>query len=284
MGNTPKIALNMSLIKQFMWEFGPDRTFAKIREAGVSYFELSQIDMTDQLIEDILKATEQHGVTVMATSVNYQPLFGNNAKGLDMVRDFDKIVDYNHRLGVKYIRDSLIPRSCIHSERGFYEAAAVFNEYGKRFLDEGIQLCYHNHHFEFERFGDKTGFEILVENTDPKYLQFEPDVHWIQRAGQNPIDWIRRLAGRESLVHLKDYRIRFPDGDPAPDIFTREQCIQFAELGQGNLDIPEIIKVSLACGAEYLPVEQDQTYGKDPFECLKESVAYLKSIGCQDLL
>ena len=31
MGNTPKIALNMSLIKHFMWEFGPDPTFAKIR-------------------------------------------------------------------------------------------------------------------------------------------------------------------------------------------------------------------------------------------------------------
>lgn len=284
MGNTPKIALNMSLIKHFMWEFGPDPTFAKIREAGVSYFELSQIDMTDQLIEDILKASEKHGVTVMATSVNYQPLFGNNAKGLDMVRDFDKIVAYNHKLGVRFIRDSLIPRSCIHSEKGFYEAAETFNAYGKRFYEEGIQLCYHNHHFEFERFGDKTGFEILVENTDPKYVQFEPDVHWIQRAGQNPIDWIRRLAGRESLVHLKDYRIRFPEGDPAPDIFTREQCIQFAELGQGNLDIPEIIKVSLECGAEYLPVEQDQTYGKDPFQCLKESVSYIKSIGYQALL
>lgn len=149
---------------------------------------------------------------------------------------------------------------------------------------DAIAALYHNHHFEFERFGDKTGFEILVENTDPKYVQFEPDVHWIQRAGQNPIDWIRRLAGRESLVHLKDYRIRFPEGDPAPDIFTREQCIQFAELGQGNLDIPEIIKVSLECGAEYLPVEQDQTYGKDPFQCLKESVAYIKSIGYQALL
>ena len=152
------------------------------------------------------------------------------------------------------------------------------------FSDAGLHLYYHNHHFEFERFGGKTGFELLVENTDPDYVGFEIDVHWIQRAGQDPVRWIRRLAGRAELVHLKDYRIRFPEGEPSPDIFVKEQCIQFAEIGQGNLDMPAIIDASLEAGAVYLPIEQDQTYGRDPFECLKESVENIRLLGYAHLL
>ncbi|HOG00826.1 MAG TPA: sugar phosphate isomerase/epimerase [Clostridia bacterium] len=278
-----KIALNMSMVKFFMWENGPEATFCKVKDAGISWFELSQIDMTPELIERILEASEKYGVRVMATSVNYKPLF-QNAKGLDLERDLDKVIAYNHKLGVKYVRDSLIPKTCIHNEKGYYEAADALNRYGRLLSDAGLHLYYHNHHFEFERFGGKTGFELLVENTDPDYVGFEIDVHWIQRAGQDPVRWIRRLAGRAELVHLKDYRIRFPEGEPSPDIFVKEQCIQFAEIGQGNLDMPAIIDASLEAGAVYLPIEQDQTYGRDPFECLKESVENIRLLGYAHLL
>lgn len=279
----PKIALNMSMVKFFMWEKGPDATFKKVKEEGISYFELSQVEMTDAYIDQVLEASIKHGITVMATSVNYQPLF-QNAKGLDLERDFEKIIRFNHKLGVRYIRDSLIPKSCIHNEEGYYKAAETLNQYGRLLDAEDLHLYYHNHHFEFERFGDKTGFEILVEQTDPQYVGFEPDVHWIQRAGHDPVNWIKKLSGRENLVHLKDYRICFPDGEPTPDLFHHEQCIQFAEIGEGNLDMRAIIDAALAGGAIYLPIEQDQTYGLDPFDCVKTSVANLRKLGYGYLL
>lgn len=279
----PKIALNMSMVKFFMWEKGPDATFKKVKETGISYFELSQVEMTDAYLDQVLEASVKHGITVMATSVNYQPLF-QNAKGLDLERDFEKIIRFNHKLGVRYIRDSLIPKSCIHNEEGYYKAAETLNQYGRLLDAEDLHLSYHNHHFEFERFGDKTGFEILVEQTDPQYVGFEPDVHWIQRAGHDPVNWIKKLSGREDLVHLKDYRICFPDSEPTPDLFHHEQCIQFAEIGEGNLDMRAIIDAALAGGAIYLPIEQDQTYGLDPFDCVKTSVANLRKLGYGYLL
>ena len=49
--NTPKIALNMSMVKTIMWDKGPDYTFERVKEAGLSYFELSQVDMTDAFID-----------------------------------------------------------------------------------------------------------------------------------------------------------------------------------------------------------------------------------------
>lgn len=279
-----KLALNMSMVKFHMWEHGPDSTFEKVKKTGLSYFELSQVDMTDDFIDRTIAASSKHGVTVMSTSVNYKPLFGANAKGLDLVKDLARIIEVNHRLGVTYVRDSLIPRDCIHNEEGYHLAAKDLNAYGKLLKAEGINLYYHNHHFEFEKFGGKTGFEILVEETEPDYVGFEVDVHWIQRAGHDPVTWIKRLSGRIDLVHLKDYRIYFPDGEPTPEIFHKEQCIQFAEIGEGNLDMPAIINASLAGGVKYLPIEQDQCYGLDPFDCATTSVKNLRKMGFGYLL
>lgn len=278
-----KIALNMSMVKFYMWEHGPDATFRKVREAGVSCFELSQVDMTEEYIDRLLEASAKHGVTVMATSVNYLPLFPN-AKGLDLERDLEKVIAFNKKLGVRYIRDSLMPSCCVNRREGFLEAAQALNHYGELLAREGLKLYYHNHHFEFQRFGDKTGFELLAEATDPRYVGFELDVHWLQRGGQDPIRWIRRLAGRTDLVHLKDYRIRMPDVAPTPALLHQEQSIQFAEIGAGTLDMPAIIDASLQSGAVYLPIEQDDTYGRDPFDCLKESVENIRAMGYGALL
>ena len=104
----PKIALNMSMVKTIMWEKGPDYTFERVKKAGLSYFELSQVDMTDEFIAQVLEASEKHGVRVMSTSLNYKPLFGANAKGFDVERDLERIIAANHKLGVTYVRDSLI--------------------------------------------------------------------------------------------------------------------------------------------------------------------------------
>ena len=267
-----------------MWDKGPDYTFERVKAAGLSYFELSQVDMTDAFIDQVLEASAKHGVTVMSTSLNYKPLFGPNAKGFDIERDLDRIIEANKRLGVTYVRDSLIPRICIHSEEGYYKAAEDLNHYGKLLKEQGLKLYYHNHHFEFEKFNGKTGFELLVENTDPELVGFEIDVHWIQRAGHDPVKWIERLAGREDMVHLKDYRICFPDGEPTQEIFHREQCIQFAEIGEGNLDMKAIIEASVMGGAIYLPIEQDQTYGLDPFDCIRTSVKNIRDMGFGEYL
>lgn len=280
-----KIALNMSMIKFIMWEKGPDYTFERIKDAGVSFFELSQVDMTDDFIKQTLDATEKHGVKVVSTSCNFEPLFGPSAKGLDLVRDMDKIIKFNHALGVEYVRDALMPRSCINSEEGFHKAAEAFNKYGKILKENGLKLYYHNHHFEFQKFNGKTGLDILIDETDPEYLGFEIDVHWAQRGGVDPVEYIKKLNGRCDLVHLKDYKIVFPDIEPsAQELLHKEQCIRFAEIGEGTLDMKQIIEVSLDCGAKYLPIEQDSCYGREPFDCLKQSVENIRKMGFGNLL
>ena len=71
--------------------------------------------------------------------------------------------------------------------------------------EHGIELYYHTHHLEFQKFDGEYLLDIIKNNTTK--LGFELDVHWIQRAGENPVEFVKQYAGRISLLHLKDYRI-----------------------------------------------------------------------------
>lgn len=114
----------------------------------------------------------------------------------------------------------------------------------------------------------------------------------MQRDGRNPVEVLKEYAGKVDLVHLKDYRI-VPVPQEAVDELQKGNMedfmnaftnnIQFAELGQGTLDLPAIIEQSIASGARYLLVEQDEQYGRDPFDCLADSRDYLKEAGYADL-
>ena len=59
--------------------------------------------------------------------------------------------------------------------------------------------------------------------------------------------------------------------------------VQFGEVGEGNLEWTEIIDQAIASGAQYLLIEQDDQYGRDPFDCLRTSRANLLDLGYADL-
>lgn len=54
---------------------------------------------------------------------------------------------------------------------------------------------------------------------------------------------------------------------------------QFAEVGQGNMNWPALLPAAEKASAEYFLIEQDDTYGRDPIDCIRESREYLRSIG-----
>ena len=152
----------------------------------------------------------------------------------------------------------------------------------------GEYLNYHNHHVEFARYNGKYLLDIIKDNT--KNLGFELDIHWIHRGGENPVEFIKKYAGRIRLLHLKDYRIgemKMPEG--GIDFTNRESImkfmggfnnvVQFAEVGEGTLPVAACIEAGLAGGSEYFLVEQDDTYGRDPFESLKISHDNLVKLG-----
>ena len=140
--------------------------------------------------------------------------------------------------------------------------------------------------------GKSSGLDsvIIVHiKNNSELLGFELDVHWIQRAGVNPLEIIKAYEGRVNILHLKDYRIgamdmeAFKTGDMKQIFASFMNTVEFAELGEGNLDFKAIIDTGIKAGVKHFFIEQDMSYGKDPLESLKISRDHLVDIGYEHL-
>ena len=280
----PTIGVQMMMLKNKVEEIGIKETLKKVKEIGFSTIELSQIPMTPENVEKIKESLDELDMKVCATSASIKSMMPG-MKIENLRDDFDKIVADTKALNCKYIRIGMISFDCLGSKEKIIEYTKELNEMGRRLKEEGLELYYHNHHVEFAKYDGKYILEIMAEESNPEYLGFELDVHWLQRGGVNPLEWIKKLAGRTKIIHIKDYRIsQTIDLSGGMEVIMRSlfDMVQFAEIGEGNLDMKAIIDLAGETGVEHIFIEQDDTYGKNPFESLEISARNLRSLGFED--
>ncbi len=149
---------------------------------------------------------------------------------------------------------------------------AKMNKAGAMARDSGLQLCYHNHAFEWGPMNGKHAYEVMFDDTDPKLVQFEADVFWLSVGGIDPVHFLEAHKGRVPLLHLKDkaqgQKVQYNEN------VTKET---FKEVGSGSLDFPAILRTAEKIGVKHYFVEQDQTPG-DPVASLKQSFTYLSGL------
>ena len=282
-----KIGVQASTVKKSFEEVGPYETLKKLHDIGYNSIEVSQVATTPENIAEIQKATADFGMEVASMSASLKPQVKD---GESLTTHYDKIVADCKAVGTDLLRIGMLPIDAMASLDKVLEFCHDVNEVTQKLKEDGITLYYHNHHIEFRKYDGKFLLDIIREKAP--LLGFELDVHWVQRGGANPLEVIKDYKGKVELIHLKDYRIsEIPQdgfdalytGDVAKfmDYFTN--TIQFAELGTGSLPLKAIIEESIASGARYLLVEQDDPYGVDPFESLKISREYLLELGYGEL-
>ncbi|SMQ66059.1 Sugar phosphate isomerase/epimerase [Bacillus sp. OV166] len=277
-----KIGVQMMMLKGKVDELGAYETMRKVRELGYGAVEVSQIPMTTENVEELKRASEDFDIKIAALSAALEPMLPG-APGETLTNDFEKIVNDCKTLDCNFLRIGMLPLTCMGHKDKIMEFIEKAEAMAHRLAEYGIELYYHTHHLEFQKYDGEYLLDIIKNNTSK--LGFELDVHWIQRAGENPIEFVKKYAGRISLLHLKDYRIGqmdlsevdFKDMVKFMQVFTN--TIEFAELGEGNLDIKAITEAGLESGAQYFLVEQDNTYGRDPFVCLEISANHLRKLG-----
>lgn len=178
-----------------------------------------------------------------------------------LTNDLDALAAEHKLWNCKNIGLGSLPEIFRTGQEGYREFAKLMSDIAVTLKDQhDLQFVYHNHDFEFERFDGMTGMEILLTESDPA-VGFELDLYWVQAGGGSPAEWIRKVAGRMQVVHLKDMAI-----------VNRKQI--FAEIGEGNMNYKEIINVCRETGVEWFVVEQD-VCRRDPFESLEISLRYL---------
>ncbi|HET6453290.1 MAG TPA: sugar phosphate isomerase/epimerase [Armatimonadota bacterium] len=228
------------------------KTMKKVREIGYEAVQVSGMGPIDP--KELKKIVDGEGITVAATHI-----------GFDRMRDQPEAVIEEHQLwGCRHPAIGGLPADYRNAE-GFHKFAKEASAVAKRLAEGGLTFSYHNHSFELERFGDKTGLEILRTESDPKYFDLEIDTYWIQHGGGDPAEWVMKCKGRIPLLHLKDMSNKA--GQPL-----------MTEVGEGNLNWPRILDAAKEAGVEWYLIEQDICQ-RDPFESLAISLRNLQSMG-----
>ncbi|OME60517.1 sugar phosphate isomerase/epimerase family protein [Paenibacillus odorifer] len=248
--NRSTIAAQMYTLRDFTKTAEDLRsTFQKVSAMGYEAIQISAIGPIDPKL--VKEYADESGLAICATHVSWDRL----------TNDLDALAAEHKLWNCKNIGLGSLPEIFRTGQEGYREFAKLMSDIAVTLKDQhDLQFVYHNHDFEFERFDGMTGMEILLTESDHA-VGFELDLYWVQAGGGSPAEWIRKVAGRMQVVHLKNMAI-----------VNRKQI--FAEIGEGNMNYKEIINVCRETGVEWFVVEQD-VCRRDPFESLEISLRYL---------
>ena len=157
-------------------------------------------------------------------------------------------------------------------EATVHELAKRLNQAGEALSKEGVQLLYHNHNCELQRVnGDKRAYDILIDETDPAFVNFEFDSYWFADGGADPLSWMERLGNRMKLWHINDRGARLTG--PAMTPILKSDSL---ELGTGNLPLEKLAEQAKANGIDGVILESHRNWiDKSPIKSLELSAKWL---------
>ena len=275
-----KVALQLYSIREDM-EKDMDAALKQVKEMGYDYVEFA--GYFGKTAEEVKALLDKYGLECISVHQSYD-VFLEDAKAN---------TDYLKTIGAKFCA---VPWMGVEKHAGsenWEQTVKDFNKVGKILKDAGIQLLYHNHDFEFNKFENKFLLDWLYETIDEDILKTEIDCCWVRYAGYDPAEYVKKYTNRSPVVHLKDFECKNFDmgavyalidsdgndgGTDKPE--SREDAgFMFKPVGYGIQDIPAILKAAEEAGAEYVVVEQDQSPERPAMESAKMSREYLKSLG-----
>ncbi|OPH55985.1 xylose isomerase [Paenibacillus ferrarius] len=227
-------------------------TLRKIKDIG---YEAVQISAIGPIAPEVVKVlADEAQLRICASHTSFQR----------MKEDLDQVIKEHQLWNCRYVGLGAIPEQYNSSREGYEAFVLDSADIVSRLHQAGLQFIYHNHRFEFDKFGgSRTGMDVLFESTKPEEFGFELDLFWVQAGGADPADWIQKTAGRMAVVHLKDMAI------------IKDHAVT-AEIGEGNMNYGKLIQACRDTGVEWYVVEQDECR-RDPFESLAISYRNLQA-------
>jgi len=167
--------------------------------------------------------------------------------------DIDGIAREAKELGLVYVGCAWIGHKKPFDEQQCRSAAAVFNAAGKALAEHGFKFFYHNHGYEFYPHGDGTLFDLLMAETDPRYVYYQMDVLWTVLPAQDPVELLKKYPDRWLLFHLKDLKKGVPTGSLA----GKTDLTNDVALGTGQVDWAALLNAAQELGVKYYFIEDE---------------------------
>jgi sugar phosphate isomerase/epimerase len=249
-GKLDKIGLQLYTLRDMMRKSVP-KTLAAVAKAGYKEVEFSGYFNTP--VPEIKKILDDNGLTSSSSHIQMA----------DIGMMLPKFIEDAKRLGQNYLTVAWIDAP-ERTADGYKRIADRFNAAGLKARGDDLQVAYHNYAYEFAPLGPRgrTGYEILLAETDPLNLSMELDVFWMRQAKQDPLAWLARYPNRFGMLHLKDM------GPPPKN--------EMRDVGKGVIDWRAIVRRAKASGVDHFFVENEQT--KNPVSSMASSYKYLRAL------
>ncbi|MFM6932678.1 MAG: sugar phosphate isomerase/epimerase family protein [Novosphingobium sp.] len=262
-----------------------DATFARVAQIG--YRDLELPGLLGKTPAALKAAADRAGLRFSSIHLPLQGMPGGS--GLSMMSDPQKIADDLGALGIFQGVAPIAPfppnfrpqqgpdvmasigRSFVAAGKAHWQrTAATLNERAAALKPFGIVVGYHNHNIEFAPVDGTTGWDVLVNETDPKLVHFEVDVGWITSAGLDPVAFFRQHAGRCRWMHVKDLK-----ASTKPNFHL---TMDPTEVGSGKQDWARILPAARAAGVEHFYLEQEPPFAMPRMDAAAKGYTFLSRL------
>jgi sugar phosphate isomerase/epimerase len=253
--------------------------------ARIGYRTVETVGLMKRSAAELRAALDRAGLSCPSAHVPIQP----GGPGPTLSGDLGRLAADMHRIGARYVVVPILPvpprfrpqeakdgigflSRLAHEMTAddWRRTAELLDERGAALKREGLRLAYHNHNIEFVEVGSKSGYELLLENTQPDTVWFEMDVGWVAAAGVNPIPLLRAHRGRFRLMHIKDLK--------ASTLANHAFRMDPADVGAGSLDWKAILPAGYRAGVRDFYVEQEPPFPGPRLAAARADFEYLEGL------
>lgn len=188
-----------------------------------------------------------------------------------ILRDPAGVIQEANDFKTNYVVITGMHRFDFSDKAAVLELAEKLNKAGGLLKEGGISLLYHNHNCEFRKVEPGvTAYDLILEKTDPEYVNFEFDSYWPTEAGVDVIALMRRLGNRMKLYHINDRGTRMSGS--GGQILKSDSM----ELGYGNMNLVQMVEIAKENGVDAIILESHKNWvDKDPVKSFQLSAQFL---------
>lgn len=247
-GRIGKTGLQLYTVRDLMTE-NVAKTLQLVAKVG--YQELEFAGYFDHKPKDLRAILDGEGLTAPSCHLPIEA-FDNGT---------DAIIEAALTMGHHYV---VVPY-LTEQQRGtsidtYQKLAARFNQIGEALHKAGLKFAYHNHDFEFQLTDNQVPYDVLLAQTDPRYVMMELDLFWTIKAKRDPLAYFAKHPGRFPLWHVKDM----------------DSSGNMADVGKGAIDFKAIFAKANVAGLAHAFIEHDAA--KDPVGTIRQGFTTLKSL------
>lgn len=235
-------------------------TLEKVAQAGYTEVELYGFSIKDQFWglspQELKKLLDRNKLKAVSGHYGLGTFFyDGNTTELEAAIKAAKV------LKSEYITVPWLDESLRRSVDDYKKIASLLNKAGEICKKAGLKLAYHNHDFEFKKYDNITGYEILLKETDRNLVYFEMDLYWVVYSKINQIELFRQNPGRFAMWHVKD--------------MDKNNVTLNTEIGSGNVDFKSVFAEAKLSGMKHFFVEQETNYVPNEIQSIKTSYEFI---------